>query len=116
MRRKVSTLQPTSVYRKANKMICKEEKKKKLPPVVCQPLQTHKELNLCDNFISKEPDYIDCFSINFPQHCVFGHIILDSNPLDNMDSWKKVVQPSRKSRSVGPSKSKPKKTTRNPRV
>ena len=28
-----------------------------------------------------------------------------------MDSWKEVVQPSRKPRSVGPSKLKPKKTT-----
>ena len=31
--------------------------------------------------------------------------------LDNVDSWKEVVQPIKKPRSVGPHKSKPKKTT-----
>ena len=35
----------------------------------------------------------------------------DSDPLDNVDSWKKVVQPTKKPMSVGPHKSKPKKTT-----
>ena len=30
-----------------------------------------------------------------------------------MDSWKKVVQPTKKPRSIGPHKSKPKKTTNN---
>ena len=36
---------------------------------------------------------------------------MDSDLLDDVDSWKEVVQPTRKPRSVGPHKSKPKKTT-----
>ena len=107
MRRKLSILWPTSVYRKARKMICKEKKKTKPPHVVCQPLPTPEEPDLYNNFLSKEPDYIDCFCINFTQHCVLGHVLSDSDPLNNMDSWKEVVQPSRNPRSVGPSKLKP---------
>ena len=76
-----------------------------------QPLLSSEEPNICDNFISKEPGYFDRFRINFPQHCVFGHVFPDSNPLDYADSWKEVVQPTKKPRSVGPHKSKPKKTT-----
>ena len=111
MRRKVSILWPISVYRKAHKMICKEKKKMKPPPVVCQPLHIPEEIDLCNDFISKKPDYIDCFCIDLPQPCVSRHVLLISNLLDYMDSGKEVVQPSRKLRSVGPSKSKPKKTT-----
>ena len=69
------------------------------------------ELNLCNDFISKEPDYFDCFCINFPHNCVFEHVLLDSNPLNDVESWKEVVQPTKKPRSVGPHKSKLKKTT-----
>ena len=69
------------------------------------------EPDLCNDFISKEPDYFDRLCINFPQHCVFKHVIFDSDPLDYVDSWKEVVQPTKKPRSVGPHKSKPKKTT-----
>ena len=36
---------------------------------------------------------------------------MDSNPLNNMDSWKKVVRPTKKPRSVGPHKLKLKETT-----
>ena len=36
---------------------------------------------------------------------------MDSNPLDDLGPWKEVVQPTKKPRSVGPHKSKPKKTT-----
>ena len=68
-------------------------------------MPTPEELDLCNGFISKEPDYIDCFYIDFP------HVLSDSNPLGNMDSWKEVVQPSRKPRCVGPRKPKPKRTT-----
>ena len=35
---------------------------------------------------------------------------MDSDPLNDMDSWKVVVPPSRKPRSVGPRKSKLKTT------
>ena len=89
-------------------MICKEKKKTKPPHVVCQPLLTPEEPDLCNNFISKEPDYIDSFCIHFPQHCVLGHVLFNSDPPGNMDSRKEVVQPSRKPRNVGQHKSKPK--------
>ena len=56
---------PTSVYRKARKIIRKERKKTKSPHAVCQPLPTPEEPDLCNNFISKEPDYIDCFVLTF---------------------------------------------------
>ena len=36
---------------------------------------------------------------------------MKSDSLDNTDSWKEVEQPTRKPRSVGPRKSKTKKTT-----
>ena len=55
-----------------------------------QPLLPPEEPNLCDNFISKEPSYFDCFHIDFPWHCVFGHVLLDSDPLNDVDSWKEV--------------------------
>ena len=41
---------------------------------------------------------------------------MDSNPLNNVDSWKEVVQQSRKPRSVGPRKSKPKKSTNQKKI
>ena len=85
--------------------------KTKTPPVVRWPLLTSNKLNLCNDFISMEPDCIDCFCINFPQHCVLGHVLSDSDPLNDVDSWKEVVQPFRKPRSVGPRKSKPTKST-----
>ena len=57
------------------------------------------------------------FSINFPRYCVLGHVLSDTNPFDEVDSWKEVVQPTKKSRSVDARKSKPiqtvKKTTNN---
>ena len=36
---------------------------------------------------------------------------MDSTRLNDVNSWKEVVQPTREPRSVGPHKSKPKKTT-----
>ena len=39
-----------------------------------------KEPSLCDDFTSKEPRYFDRFQINFPRHCVFQHVLLDSDP------------------------------------
>ena len=78
---------------------------------ISQSLLLPEESDLCNDFISKGPDYFGRFCIHFPQHCVFGHILLCSHLLDNVDSWKEVVQPIKKPRSVGLHKSKPKKTT-----
>ena len=47
--------------------------------------------DLCNDYISKEQDSADRFSINFPRHCVLGHVLSDTNPLDEVDSWKEVV-------------------------
>ena len=41
---------------------------------------------------------------------------MDSDLLNDMDSWMEVVQPSRKSRSVGSCKSKPKNTTNQKKI
>ena len=38
-----------------------------------------------------EQDKADRIFINFPRHCVFGHVLSDTNPLDDVDSWKEVV-------------------------
>jgi len=79
------------------------------PTNISQPFLPYNEYNLCNDYISKEPSHDDRFCINFPCHYVFGHVLLDTNPLDNVDSWKKVVRPTKKPRSAGPHKSKPKK-------
>ena len=67
-----------------------------------------------------EQDKADQFSISFPKHCVLGHVLSDTNSLNEVDSWKEVVQPSKKVRSVDPRRSKPiqivRKTTNNKRL
>ena len=78
-----------------------------------QHIFPYDEPDLYNDYIIKELDYMDRFCINFPRHCVLGHILLDSNLLNNLIPWKKVVQPTKKPRSVGPHKSKSKKTTSN---
>ena len=47
--------------------------------------------DLCKDYISMEQDEIDRFSISFPRNYVFGHILSDTDPLDNVDSWKEAV-------------------------
>ena len=53
---------------------------------ITQPLPRPEEPELCNNFISKELDYIDRFCIDFLRHCVFGHVLSDSDPLNDVDS------------------------------
>ena len=79
---------------------------------VSQHILPYDELDLYNDYISKEPDYIDCFSINFPCQCVLGHVPLDSDVLDELGSWTEVVRPTKKPRVCRPAqiKSKPKKT------
>ena len=78
-----------------------------------QHILPYDEPDLYNDCITKEPDYKNRFYINFPCYCVLGHILSDSNPLDDLGPWKEVVRPTKKPRSVGPHKSKPKKTTSN---
>ena len=81
-----------------------------------QYVLSYNKPDLCNNYILIEQGSIDRFSINFRRHCVLVHALLDTNPLDEVDSWKEVVQPTKKPRSVDPRKLKPiqtlKKTTK----
>ena len=83
---------------------------------ISQPFLPYVEPDLCNNYISKELGNYDCFCINFPCHCVLGHVLSDMDPLNDMNSWKEVVRPTKKPRSIGPHKSKPKKTTNNKKI
>ena len=51
--------------------------------------------NLYNDYRTKEPDYKDLFLINFPRHSVLGHVLSDSDPLDDLGPWKVVIQPPR---------------------
>ena len=77
---------------------------------VSQHIWPYDEPDLYNNYLFKEPDYMDRFCINYPRHCVLEHVLTDSDPLNDLGSWKEVVQPTKKPRSVGPHKLKPKKT------
>ena len=73
---------------------------------------SYDEPDLCNDYISMEKDKADRFSTSFPRHCVFGHVLLDNNPLDEVDSWKELVRPFKKPRSVDQRKSNPIQTVR----
>ena len=85
-----------------------------------QYVLSYDEPDLCNDYISKEQGRNHRFSINFPRHCVLGHVLSDIDPLDEVDSWKEVVRPTKKPRSVDPGKLKPiqtvKKTTNNKKI
>ena len=76
--------------------------------------------DLCKDYISMEQDNTDRFYISFPRHCVFGHVLSNTDPLDDVDSWKEAVRPSKKPKSVGPRRSNPiqtaQKTTSNKKL
>ena len=82
-----------------------------------QYVLSYNRSNLCNNYISKKQGSPNQFSINFPRHYVLGHVLLDTNSLNEVDSWKEVVQPTKKPKNVDPRKSKAiqplKKTTNN---
>ena len=81
------------------------------PTYISQPFLLYNERDLCNDYISKGIGNNDRFCINFPCHCVLGHVLLDTDPIDDVGSWKEVVQPTKKPRSAGPHKSKLKKIT-----
>ena len=82
-----------------------------------QYVLSYDEPDLCNDYISKKQGENDWFSINFPRHCVLGHVILDIDPLNEVDLWEKVVRPTKKPRSVDSRKLRliqtAKKTTNN---
>ena len=63
-----------------------------------QHILPYDEPDLYNDYITKEPDSVDRFYINCPRHCVLGHGLLDSDPLDNLGPWKEVVRPTKKPR------------------
>ena len=50
-----------------------------------QPFLSYNEHDLCNDYISKDPANNDHFCINFSCHCVLRHVLLDTDPLDNVD-------------------------------
>ena len=82
-----------------------------------QHILPYDEPDLYHDFITKDTSQPSRFIINFPRHCVLGHVLSDSDPLNDLGPWKEVVQPTKKPRSVDPRKLKPiqtlKKTTNN---
>ena len=75
------------------------------------PFLPFNETNLCNDYILRNSEYIDRFCIDFPCHCVFNQVYLDTNLLDNVILTKVLLQPTEKPRSVGSHNSKSKKTT-----
>ena len=49
-----------------------------------QPFLPYGETDLCNDYILKDPNYIDRFCINFPFHCVLEQVLLDTTLLDNV--------------------------------
>ena len=76
-----------------------------------QHILPYDEPDLYNDFITKDINHPSCFIINFPCQCVPGHVLSDSDPLNDLGPWKEVVRPTKKPRSVGPHKSKTKQTT-----
>ena len=77
-----------------------------------QYILSYGEPDLCNYYILKEQDRKDRFSVNFLGHCVLGHVLSDTDPLNDVDLWKKVIRPTKKPRSVDPLKSKPIQTAK----
>ena len=85
-----------------------------------QYILSYDDFDLCNDYISKEHHKNDRFCIICPRHCVRGHILSDFDPLDDVDSWRDVVQSTKKPRCVDPRKLKPiqikKETTNNKKI
>ena len=79
-------------------------------PDVKKPFLPYGEPYLCNDFILKDRDYIDCCCIKFACHCILEQVLLDTDLLNNVILWKEVVQPTKKLKSVVPHKLKLEKT------
>ena len=60
---------------------------------VKSPFWPHNKLDLCNNYILEDPEYIDRFCINFSRHCVLNQVDLNIDLLDNVFLIKNVLQP-----------------------
>ena len=49
-----------------------------------QHILPYDEPNLYNDFITKDINHTGRFIINFPRHCVLGHVLSDSDPLDTL--------------------------------
>ena len=56
-----------------------------------RPFLYYGEPDLWNGSIFKDLDYIGCFFINFPCHCVLNRVDLDTNLLDNVLLTKDVL-------------------------
>ena len=74
------------------------------------PFLPYDEPVLYNNYILKDPDYIDRFCIDFLCHCILNQVDLETNLVDNMLLTKDALRPTKNPRSIGPHKSKLKKT------
>ena len=70
------------------------------------PFLPFDEPDLCNSYILKDPEYIDCFCINFLGHCVLNQVDLDTDLPDNVLLTKDVLGTTEKPRSEGPNKLK----------
>ena len=75
------------------------------------PFLPYDKPDLYNNYILKDPEYTDLFYIHFPCHCILNQIDSNTDLLDNVLLTKDVLQPTKKSRSVGQYKLKSEKTT-----
>ena len=62
------------------------------------PLLLFDEPNLCNDYILRDSEYIDCFCINFPCHYVLNQVHLDTNFLDNVILTKVILRPTEKTK------------------
>ena len=53
---------------------------------VSQHILPYDEPDLYNDYISKEPDYVDRFCINFPRHYILGQVLSDSELLNDLGS------------------------------
>ena len=67
-----------------------------------QHVLSYDEPDLYNDYISKEQGSNDRFSINFPRHCVLGHVLLDVDPLNEVDSWKKSCTTNQETKECTP--------------
>ena len=49
--------------------------------------------NLLSDFTILLPDYPSRLELSYPKHCLFGHVLDRSDPLDNVDSSKEISNP-----------------------
>lgn len=57
----------------------------KTSTMVCESPPTFNNSDICNNLVIMASDYTDRFSINYPIQSHLGYVLLDSNPLDEVN-------------------------------